>query len=99
MSIEGGACVVAEPPQLRRVSFRATDVTNSHEVSARDVQADLPAGVVAESLARQMRLPSDVPWTLRDDSTSAYLEDRLPIGEQIEPQGSHLTVTGHVHLG
>jgi hypothetical protein len=43
-------------------------------------------------------LPENVPWALRDEQTSAYLDDARPIGEQLHP-GARVTVTPKTHLG
>jgi hypothetical protein len=45
-----------------------------------------------------MSLPSDVPWALRDDATSAFLDDGVAIGDQIRTH-ARLTVTPKTHLG
>jgi len=45
-----------------------------------------------------MSLPADVPWALRDDGSSAYLDSERPIGDQIEP-GARVTITPKTHLG
>jgi len=83
---------------LATLSFLASDVTGTQSVEAQDIQASLPASAVAASLAASMQLPENVPWGLRDDATGGFLEDRRPIGEQIEP-GSSLTITPKTHLG
>jgi hypothetical protein len=80
------------------LSFEAGDVTGTHSVVANDVQKTLPAGTVARALAARMSLPQNVPWALRNESTSAFLEDDKPIGEQLEP-GARVTVTPKTHLG
>ena len=80
------------------LSLRASDVTGTQTVEASDVQYDLPAGVVASALADGMSLPSNVAWALRDDTTTVFLDDALPIGEQIAPD-AQLTVTPKAHLG
>jgi hypothetical protein len=80
------------------LTFEATDVTGSHTVVAKDVQPSLPAGAVANALANQMSLPADVPWALRDDKTSAFLDDSLAIGDQIETDAK-LVLTTKAHLG
>ena len=82
-------------PLLR---FEATDVTGSQTVTADDVRRSIPAGVVARALADRMALPADVAWALRDDSSSAYLDEDRPIGDQIEP-GARVTITPKTHLG
>jgi len=53
---------------------------------------------VASSLAAWMKLPDNVPWGLRDDSSSRFLDDELPVGDQIRP-GARVTVTPKTHLG
>lgn len=91
-----GATATLEPPET--LGFEATDVTGMHHVAARDVQRRLPAGAVARALASRMALPDNVPWALRDEATSAYLDDDRPIGDQIEPE-ARLTLTPKTHLG
>jgi hypothetical protein len=91
-----GATATLEPPET--FGFEATDVTGMHRVEARDVQRKLPAGAVARALASRMALPDNVAWALRDDATSAFLDDDKPIGDQIVPN-AHLTVTPKTHLG
>jgi hypothetical protein len=80
------------------LSFEATDVTGTHSVTADDVQATMPAGLVARALASRMALPANVPWVLRNDATSEYLRDDVAIGDQIRPS-TRLTVTPKTHLG
>lgn len=92
---EGGTATL-EPPET--FGFEATDVTGMHRVEARDVQRRLPAGAVARAVASRMALPDNVPWALRDEATSAFLDDETPIGEQIGPD-ARLTVTPKTHLG
>lgn len=78
--------------------FRATDVTGTHTLEANDVEKSLPAGAVARALARRMLLPKNVPWALRDDLTSVYLDQDVAIGDQIEPD-AEITITPKTHLG
>jgi hypothetical protein len=86
------------PPGEETLRFEATDVTGTHSVVASDVSKSMPAGVVARALAHQMSLPDNVPWALRDDATSAFLEERLPIGDQLETDAK-VTLTPKTHLG
>jgi hypothetical protein len=79
-------------------SFEVSDVTGSLTVVASDVPRGIPAGDVATALARRMALPSDVPWTLRDESSAAYLDDDVPIGAQLADE-SKVTITPKTHLG
>jgi hypothetical protein len=92
---QSSAAVMDRPAAF---SFEAGDVTGTHRVTANDVQGSLPAGAVARALASRMALPDNVPWALRDERTSAYLDDARPIGEQIAP-GARVTVTPKTHLG
>ena len=78
--------------------FEAADVTGTHALSARNVQRSSPAGAVARALAARMALPQHVPWTLRHDESGAYLDESLPIGEQIE-EGAKIVLTPRAHLG
>jgi hypothetical protein len=75
----------------------ASNVTGTHELPV-DVGPSLSAGDVADSIVSLMSLPADVPWALRDDDSSAYLDSERPIGDQIEP-GAHVTITPKTHLG
>ena len=98
MSKHSSAVVATDDPILDLLDFEATDVTETHKVVATDVQPDLPAGAVASALASRMSLPTDVPWGLRDNRTSAFLDDNVAIGDQILTDAS-LTVTPKTHLG
>ena len=80
------------------LSFEVSDVTGTHNYVARGVEPALPAGAVARSLAEQMSLPANVPWALRDDDTSVYLDDDRPIGEQLGPNAK-ATISPKTHLG
>ena len=79
------------------MTIYATNVTGAQTIPV-EVPRGLPAEAVAESVAELMALPSNVPWALRDETSSAYLTDRQPIGEQIEP-GARVNVTPKTHLG
>ena len=80
------------------MTLEASDVTGTHQVLVQDVQRSLPAGAVAQALATRMLQPQNVPWTLREESTSAFLDDSRPIGDQVTTN-SRLTVTVKAHLG
>ena len=84
-----------ELPEVLR--FQAANVTGTQEIPI-EVGGSLSVKAVTESVAARMALPSDVPWTLRDDGSSAYLDEDRPIGDQIRP-GAHLTITPKTHLG
>jgi hypothetical protein len=80
------------------LTLQATDVTGTHTLEMSGVQESVPAGLLAQAIAARMELPQNVPWALRSDTTGAFLEDALPIGDQIE-QESTVTVTPKAHLG
>jgi hypothetical protein len=77
--------------------FHAANVTGTQELPI-EVGRSLSVRSVTDSIAHRMALPSDVAWSLRDDGSSAYLDEDRPSGDQIEP-GAHLTVTPKSHLG
>ena len=80
------------------VSFSVSDVTGTISLEKENIQGSLPVAAVALSLASEMQLPENVPWGLRDDQTSEFLDDQKPINEQIE-SGTSVTVTPKTHLG
>ena len=79
------------------ITFEATNVTGTQTLPI-DVDPALPAETVANSIASMMSMPGNVPWALRDDESSAYLDDSKTIGEQVRP-GAHVTLTPKAHLG
>jgi len=93
-----GGVALADGPATATLDFEVSDVTGTHQLMASEVQRGLPAGAVARSLASRMKLPQNVPWALRDETTSAFLDDAQPIGDQIQP-GAKVTVTPKTHLG
>lgn len=89
---------VAAPPRWPSVlRFRATDVTESHDIEVEDLDRSISAGEVAQMLAARMELPTNVPWALRNDEGS-FLDETQEIGAQIE-EDAHLTLTPKAHLG
>ena len=79
------------------LSFLANNITGSQSVPV-EFDGGLTVRSVTESIADRMALPNDVVWALRDDHSSAYLDDSRPIGSQIKP-GSNVTITPKTHLG
>ena len=78
------------------IRFYAQGVTGPERVEV-SVQRSTPAEAVAASLAEMLGMPADVPWAIRNDQSSSYLDDG-PIGSQLEP-GAQVTVTPRTHLG
>jgi hypothetical protein len=85
------------PPGESSFRFRATDITGTLEMEVEDLQASVPAGAVARTLAHRMELPTDVPWTLRDER-GAYLDEEGQIGAQLQSD-ARVVLTPKTHLG
>lgn len=96
MSIMDTETLAGAPPRSSPFRLRATDVTGSLEIEA-DLQASVPAGAVAQTLAQRLELPTDVPWALRDDR-GAFLDDDRQIGDQVATDAK-VTLTPKTHLG
>ena len=79
------------------LSFLVSNVTGSQEIKV-EYTPGLSARSVTDSIAHRFSLPSDVAWQLRDDGSSAYLDEDRSIGDQVV-QDAHLTVTPKTHLG
>lgn len=79
------------------LQLNAANVTGTRRLPV-EVDAKLSAGAVAESIREAMALPRDVAWALRDDESSAYLDDQLPIGEQVG-SGAQVVLYPKAHLG
>ena len=78
------------------IRFHAHGVTGTDAIEVQ-FQRSAPVDAVALSLAEMMAMPTDIPWGLRDDGSSVYLDDR-PIGDQIQP-GAAISLTPKTHLG
>lgn len=79
------------------LSIRASNVMATQELSL-DVNPDLNAGDLTRSVVELMSLPDDTVWDLRDDLTSALLDETRSVGEQLAP-GARVTLTPKAHLG
>jgi hypothetical protein len=84
-----------EPKGL--LAFQAANVTGTQQIPV-EVRPGSSVSDVTTSLVDIMSLPDDIPWALRDDGSSVYLDDARPIGEQLKP-GSRVTITPRAHLG
>jgi hypothetical protein len=78
------------------LAFQAANVTGTQEIPV-EFGRNLSARAVTDSIRHRMSLPEDVSWSLRNDGSSAYLDDDRAIGDQVEP-GDHLTITPKTHL-
>ena len=84
-------------PQPETLTFDASNITGTQELPF-EIRADLSVRSVTDTIAHRMVLPTDVTWTLRDDSSSEFLDEDAPIGDQLE-RGAHVTITPRAHLG
>ena len=77
--------------------FESGRAPADRDILAGKADARAVAGADTDSIRHRMSLPDDVSWSLRNDGSSAYLDEDLPIGDQVEP-GDHLTITPKTHL-
>lgn len=80
------------------VTFTAFDVTGSRSLSIENVDGHRRAGEVAMSVAAAFNLPTNVPWSFRDEKRARMLDQKLPLGSQIEPD-AELVVIPKSHFG
>ena len=82
------------------IRFHARDVTGTHEINVDGIPRGTPSGVVAQTLAARMELPTHVPWSLRNDRTGTWLKDDQALDEQVgDTVEARLTLTPKTHLG
>jgi len=90
----------ARRPRNGTFRFHARDVTGTHDMEVTDIQRGTPSGAVAQSLAARMDLPTNVPWSLRNDRTGVWLQDDVALDEQVRDESAaELTLTPKAHLG
>jgi len=85
-------------PVVDPLQFVATDVTGLRRLEFEDVDGHRNAGEIAMSVASAMDLPTNVPWSLRDQNRARMLEQDSPLGRQIDT-GTELVVIPRSHLG
>lgn len=91
---------VASSRRSNTIRFHARDVTGTHEMDVEGIPRGTASGVVAQSLAARMELPTNVPWSLRNDRTGAWLKDDQALDEQVNDKvEARLTLTPKTHLG
>jgi len=86
------------PPLVDPLAFVATDVTGLRRLEFDSIDGHRTAGEVAMSVASAMDLPTNVPWSLRDQKRARMLEQETPLGGQIDA-GTELVVIPRSHLG
>jgi hypothetical protein len=85
-------------PVVDPLAFVASDVTGLRRLEFDSIDGHRPAGEVAMSVASAMDLPTNVPWSLRDQKRARMLAQESPLGGQIDT-GSELVVIPRSHLG
>ena len=80
------------------LDFVAIDVTGARHVEFDSVDGHRSAGEVAMSVAAAMDLPTNLPWSLRDQRHARMLQQVESLGSQIE-SGTELVVIPRSHLG
>jgi hypothetical protein len=78
------------------LAFQAGNVTGTREIPV-EYGRGLSVKSVTESIAHRMALPDDIAWSLRNDGSSDYLDEKKRIGDAIEP-GDHVTITPKAHF-
>jgi hypothetical protein len=77
------------------------DVTGTHHARL-ELDPQLRVGAVAEAVAERMTLSPDTTWALRDESTAAFLDDEVAIGDALGTEDRtsvDLVATPRAHLG
>ncbi len=98
MTIQNGWNGSGNTTVIDRLVFWARDVTGSQRLEFSGVDGHRLAGDVAESVAQEMELPEDVPYSLRDNTNARMLVDDVALGSQIQSD-SDLDVIPRSHLG
>ena len=84
----------------RAFKFRCRDVTDMHDMRVSDIVRGTLSGVVAQTVAARMDLPTNVPWSLRDDRTGTWLKDDVALDAQLEGAAEpNLRLIPKTHLG
>jgi hypothetical protein len=83
---------------LDPLRLQVEDVTGTRSLELEGIDGHRLAGEVAMSLARELDLPTNTPWALRDDTNARMLSDETPLGSQIE-QDARVVVVPKSHLG
>jgi len=85
-------------PTIGDLSFSVSDVTGLRRMHFAGVDGHRLAGDVATSVALAMSLPTDVPWSLRDERRARMLDQEGPLGRQVDRE-AELVVIPKSHLG
>ena len=88
-----------ERPVADPVSFSVMDVTGTKHLDYEGVDGYRLVSDLAASVAAQMELPNNVPYSIRDDERASMLADDVPLGQQIPANSARLVVLPKSHLG
>ena len=88
---------VAASSVVDPLRFFVTDVTGQRRLEE-TVDGHRTAEDVAMSMAEALDLPTDTPWSLRDERRARMLLQGELLGSQVEPD-AELVVIPQAHLG
>jgi hypothetical protein len=91
-----GSAVLSESDHDEIFTFEAENFMGTNRLKA-SYQKSVLAGAAARGTAAQLSLADNVPWTFVDQE-GRFLDDHLPLGQQIKP-GETVTVVPKAHLG
>ena len=80
------------------LTFSVSDVTGMKSLDVDGVDGHRSASDVATSVAELMELPTNTPYSLRDDNSARMLLDDRPLGSQVD-KDAKLVVIPKAHLG
>ena len=93
----------SEPQTLDAVvdplSFSVEEVTGMRSMDVENVDGHRSTADVAASMAALLDLPSNTPYSLRDEDHARMLVDDRPIGSQVRQTGARLVCIPKSHLG
>ena len=81
------------------LAFSVGEVTGMRALEVEGIDGHRTAGDVAASMASMLELPTNTPYSLRDNSAARMLVDDRPLGSQVPRAGSQLMVVPKAHLG
>jgi hypothetical protein len=94
MSTSNAGATVADP-----VAFTVTSVTGAKHLDYEGVDGHRGVAELSASLAASLALPTNVPYSVRDEARGRMLDDGAPVGTQIPAEGAALTLVPRSHMG
>jgi hypothetical protein len=88
---------VSQKPRSQKLRLTINDVTGNFTVQDEEVDENVTAGMLAQTVARRFEFPSETVYALRDQR-GAYLDDK-PLKDLKQVGDEPLTLTPKTHLG